>query len=142
MQSFIKKNSYAILTTLLNDDSYWIENVSMDAFWVEFKKTLDSLPKLNRLGLVFAFILISIIPPPYSFFSLMYNSQFPLRKKWLESWEQSKWLWRKSLFLGIRILIIGSALQLPQTMIHTNYQELLSEREKHSCLKIRQITDE
>lgn len=142
MQLFIKKNSYAILTTLFNDDSYWIENISIDVFWVEFKKTLESLPKINRLVFVFALILISVIPPPYSFFSLMCNSKFTLRKKWLNSWEQSRWLWRKSLFLGIRILIIGSALQLPQTMIHTNYHGFLSEREKHFCLKVRDITDE
>lgn len=142
MQLFIKKNSYAILTTLFNDDSYWIENVSMDEFWIEFKKTLDSLPKIYCFGFIFALILISIIPPPYSFFSLMYNSDFTLRKKWLNSWEQSKWLWKKSLFLGIRILLIGSALQLPQTMIHTNYPEFLSERKNHSCLKVKQTTDE
>jgi len=142
MELFIKKNSYAILTTLFNDDSYWIENVSMDEFWMEFKKTLDSLPKINRLGFIFTLILISIIPPPYSFFSLMCNSNLTLRKKWLNSWEQSKWLWKKSLFLGIRILMIGSALQLPQTMIHTNYHEFLSERKNYSCLKVRQTTDE
>ncbi len=136
MDTFIKKNSYAILRTLFDDDPYWIENVPVDDFWNEFKKTLETLPKINRFLFKLSIILFSIIPPPYSYFSLLYREELAKRKKWLNSWEHSKSLWRKSLFLGIRILILGSAFQLPQTSIHTNYTKFLSEREKQSCLRV------
>lgn len=142
MEQFLKKNSYAILKTLFDDDPYWLENVSINNFWVEFKKTLDTLPPLNRFAFSLAIVILSIIPPPYSFFSSIHNSKLLVRKKWIYSWEQSRWIWRKSLFLGIRILLVGSALQLPQTMIHTNYHEFLSEREKHLCLRVREINNE
>lgn len=136
MESFIKKNSYAILLTLFEDDPYWIENVDINEFWTEFKKTLDTLPTINRLAFVFVLIMFSIILPPYSFFSCLHKSRLSVRKKWLNSWAQSKWLWKKSAFVGIRILILSSAFQLPQTMAHTNYQECLSARKNQVCLEV------
>ncbi len=133
METFIKRNVYTILITLFDDDSYWITNISIDEFWKEFKKTLETFPKINRFLFKLFILLLSIILPPYSFFIPLYKANLPVRQKWIGSWEHSKWLWKKSLFLGIRILILGSAFQIPKTMIYTNYNEVLSERAKNLC---------
>ncbi len=142
MEQFIKKNSYAILTTLFGDDSFWTENVSADDFWKEFKETLLSLPKIYRLSIPLGILLLSLVPPPYSFFSILYRSPLSVRKKWLDSWAYSKWTSRSSMFLGIRILILGSAFQLPQTMANTNYKAILEARKEHICLRVNQVEHE
>lgn len=142
MEQFIKKNSYAILITLFDDNLFWTSEVSVDDFWNEFKKTLLSLPKIFRLFIPLGIVLLSFVPPPYSFFSILYRSPLSVRKKWLDSWAYSKWTLRNSMFLGIRILILGSVLQLPQTMVNTNYQSILEAREKHHCLRMNQVEHE
>ncbi|HOV31786.1 MAG TPA: hypothetical protein PLX23_00305 [Candidatus Hydrogenedens sp.] len=142
MEQFIKKNSYAILITLFDDNSFWTNEVSADDFWNEFKETLLSLPKIYRLSIPLGILLLSLVPPPYSFFSILYRSPLSVRKKWLDSWAHSKWTWRNSMLLGIRILILGSALQLPQTMANTNYQAILEAREEHHCLRMNQTEHE
>ncbi len=138
MKKFIKKNSYSFLLTLFDDDPYWTENIREEDFWTEFQKTLTSLPKVYRFGFICGIILLSIITPPYGFFTPISKSCLDKRKNWINSWANSKYIWKKSLFLGIRILIMGSALQLKPSLIHTNYPQILDTREKHICLKVKQ----
>ncbi|MCX8064600.1 MAG: hypothetical protein N3G21_05440 [Candidatus Hydrogenedentes bacterium] len=115
------KNSYYIISTFFSDSNTILEGTSPEDLWLEIRKTLSSIPRVNRLLILFSIILISFILPPYGTFNIFYKAPLEKRKKWLSAWAESQFSIFKYAFVGVRIILYGSFSQLPTVMQKTEY---------------------
>lgn len=136
MNSFFRKSIYVFVKTLFDDDHIFIGKLSEERLWKEIQNTLKQIPPLYRVIFYLSFILLSIVQPPFSFFRFFYSLPLESRREWIASWAHSRWFWKRSVFIGTKLLVLSSCFQDFNLMHHTPYPLSIQTRQSGKCVKV------
>lgn len=138
MKKFLMKNSFYFISTIFDDSSTILNDITPQELWTEIEKTLFSMSRLNKFFVLLSLLCISFIIPPYGFFNIFYKSSLKRRKKWLNAWAESKFSLIKYAFIGLRIILYGSFSQIPAVMEKSEYlnTSLMTRDYKLNCSDI------
>lgn len=136
MNTFFRKSIYAFVRTLFDDDHAFTGKLSEERLWEEIQITLKQIPPLYRITFYLSITLLSIVQPPFGFFRFLYNLPLENRREWIASWAHSRWFWKRSVFIGTKLLVLSSCFQDSELMQHTPYPLSIQARQNEKCVKV------